>query len=388
MTRRAVLGASAAAAVSGLGLLTTGTDPAAGSTVDVPTLYQYGGAPAVQGGRTELIEEQEPNDDRHAANRLYSGQTVQATLDHSEVDWYTFSASAGAEMEVMLDRSQSNGATALLVYDSDGQNLDIVYVGNDAPATVVETAPSDGMQFAQVADIQSGSGTYALSVTVDGESDSATKTTTLTPTETTTPTTPIEGQSPFGGTARPIPGRIQAEAFDAGGEGTAYHDSTNEAKVESSYRDTAVDIEPSQDSTDDVSVGYTAAGEWLEYTVDVEPGTYEVNLRIAAARSNGSVRVSLGEQPLVEDGLPVTDGWFSWETITLGEVTVESATRDVLRLDILEAGMNLNWIDFTRIDTPTDTPTTTTSTPTETTGSDRNFGVQRYGRYGYGGIRQ
>ena len=31
-------------------------------------------------------------------------------------------------------------------------------------------------------------------------------------------------QAPYGGTARPVPGVIQAEDYDTGGEGVAYHD--------------------------------------------------------------------------------------------------------------------------------------------------------------------
>jgi len=50
-------------------------------------------------------------------------------------------------------------------------------------------------------------------------------------------------QSPYSGTPRSIPGTIQAEDFDKGGEGTAYHDPDSFNKV-GQYRLTeGVDIE-------------------------------------------------------------------------------------------------------------------------------------------------
>ena len=409
ISRRAVLGLSAAAAASSLGLSAVGSEPSGATPVDVPTVYSYGGAPVVQGGTTELlgvrtgtVDESEPNDDRSDATRLPAGATVSATLAASEVDWYTFEAAAGERMAVVLDREHSAGATALLVYDTDGANLDLTFVGGDAPAEIVETAPSDGLYFAQVVDIQDGSGEYTLSVTVGEESTSTptetpTSTETPTPTPTETPTStetpaPVEGQSPYGGTVRTIPGRIQAEDFDVSEGDPTYYDTTDGMETSTAddpfYRDVSVDLEASDDPTDDVSVGYVAAGEWLEYTVDVEPGTYEVHLRIASARSSGSVRVTLGDRTLVETDLPVTGSWFAWETVTAGEVTFESGTRDVLRLDVLQQGLNLNWFEFSRVESTTETPTADPTTPTPTPGSDRDFGEQRYGMYGYGGVRQ
>ncbi|MFC5969868.1 carbohydrate-binding domain-containing protein [Halomarina salina] len=399
LSRRAVLGLSAAAAASGLGLTVMESEPTAAAPVQVPTVYSYDGSAVVQGGTTELVDgtvaETEPNDERSAANRVPSGGTVSATLDSGEVDWFTFAAAVGDPIRVVLDRESSNGAVALLVYDSDGRNIDFTIVGGDSPTEITHEARTDGMYFTQLVDIHEGSGDYTLSVTAgDGSVETPTETPTATPTETPTTTpTPIEGQSPYGGTARTIPGRIQMEDFDVSEGDPTYYDTTSEQKPWSPdgpvYRDTAVDIEASQDSTNDYSVGYLAAGEWLEYTVDVEPGTYELHLRTASARDSGTVRLSLGGTLLAERALPVTGGWFTWETASLGEHTVESGTRDVLRLDVVEAGMNLNWLEFRRVDSTTETPTTDpTATPTTTPGSDRDFGEQAYGMYGYGGVRE
>jgi len=47
--------------------------------------------------------------------------------------------------------------------------------------------------------------------------------------------TPPQTQSPYGGTLRSIPGTIQTEDFDNGGEGIAYHD-LDSANLRRQYR--------------------------------------------------------------------------------------------------------------------------------------------------------
>jgi hypothetical protein len=60
----------------------------------------------------------------------------------------------------------------------------------------------------------------------------------------------------------------------------------------------------------------------------------------------------------------------------------------VLRVEVIDGGFNINWIQFaTREEsTPTPTPTPTeTDTPTTTEVPD-DYGVQGYGERGYGGV--
>lgn len=62
-------------------------------------------------------------------------------------------------------------------------------------------------------------------------------------------------QTPYGGTARAIPGRIEAEHYDVGGEGVAYHDSdtTNSG---GQFRTDGVDLA----TCTDTSCGYNLTG--------------------------------------------------------------------------------------------------------------------------------
>jgi len=88
--------------------------------------------------------------------------------------------------------------------------------------------------------------------------------------------------------------RIQAENFDAGGEGVAYHELTT-TNLGGQYRtNEAVDIETTSDTGGGYDVTGTAAGEWLEYTIYVsEPGLYNLALRVAGTTA-GSVQLLAG----------------------------------------------------------------------------------------------
>jgi hypothetical protein len=81
----------------------------------------------------------------------------------------------------------------------------------------------------------------------------------------------------------PIPGRIEAEDYDLGGEIVAYHDTTlgNEG---GEYRSDDVDIEITTDRGGGYDVGWIEEGEWLAYTVDVRStGLYDIQVRVASA---------------------------------------------------------------------------------------------------------
>ena len=104
----------------------------------------------------------------------------------------------------------------------------------------------------------------------------------------------IEEARAFGGTPAPLPGRLEAEHFDDGGEGVAYHDTTA-ANEGGAFRATGVDLQATADAGGGYAIGFARAGEWVEYTVDVAAaGTYDLDLRVAATGAGGAVRVAFG----------------------------------------------------------------------------------------------
>lgn len=88
------------------------------------------------------------------------------------------------------------------------------------------------------------------------------------------------GGTAYGGTPVSLPGTVEAENFDEGGEGVAYHDLTAGNDFGSViYRDTAVDVGPDGSLSNGYALGYTYAGEWTEYRADVAAtGSYDLSL--------------------------------------------------------------------------------------------------------------
>jgi hypothetical protein len=139
------------------------------------------------------------------------------------------------------------------------------------------------------------------------------------------------GSTPYGGTARAIPGVIQSEDFDDGGEGVAYHDATT-TNSGGQYRATGVDLERTGDATGSFNVGWAGAGEWLAYTVDVaESASYTLVARVASPASGGTFHVELnGVDVTGPVRVPTTGGWQAYQDVS---VTIQaSAGRQLLRV--------------------------------------------------------
>ena len=89
--------------------------------------------------------------------------------------------------------------------------------------------------------------------------------------------------TPFNGTAAPIPGLIEAENFDNGGEGVAYHDLTA-GNSGGAYRQTDVDIASASDAGGGYTLAYVSGGEWLKYSVSVTAtANYTLDARVATS---------------------------------------------------------------------------------------------------------
>jgi hypothetical protein len=101
------------------------------------------------------------------------------------------------------------------------------------------------------------------------------------PTPTPTPS-PTPSESPYTGTRASIPGTIEAENYDLGGEGIAYHDADT-INTLGAYRTDGVDIKTCTDTTGcGFAVGTIAGGEWMNYMVNVTTaGSYTFSARVA-----------------------------------------------------------------------------------------------------------
>jgi hypothetical protein len=152
------------------------------------------------------------------------------------------------------------------------------------------------------------------------------------------------GLSPFNGTPASIPGQIAAANFDNGGEGVAYHD-TSAGNSGGQYRNTDVDLEASSEGGFDV--GWTSAGEWLNYTVNVaSAGNYTVQLRVA---SPGGASMHLGFNTASNVwktvSIPATGGWQNWQTVSV-PVTLGAGSQQMTVL-FDNGGINLQYANVT-----------------------------------------
>lgn len=183
-------------------------------------------------------------------------------------------------------------------------------------------------------------------------------------------------------TPQQIPGKIQCEFYDVGGEGIAYHDADsvnngsgrlnpangtflNEFRmnegVDISYTKTGDIDDNKYNFTEPVMgqlyVGWTVPGEWINYTVQVnESGNYDVSL-MHTANGKGTIALSVdGKDVSGQITVPSTHQdkdtvawrqWHHWNLANnLAEVELQKGIH-ILTLHIVANGnMNFDWIEF------------------------------------------
>lgn len=151
-------------------------------------------------------------------------------------------------------------------------------------------------------------------------------------------------QTPYYGTPHAIPGNIELEDYDLGGEGISYHDS-DVINLGNSYRsDESVDIEPSMEGT--FNIGWIANEEWFEYTIHVsEDNNYIAYIKTAAVR-DGQASLSIdGKNKLDHFTLPSTGGWQTWQTVPTKPFRLEAGDH-ILRITANSDGFNLDSLNI------------------------------------------
>lgn len=153
-------------------------------------------------------------------------------------------------------------------------------------------------------------------------------------------------QDPFGGKAWAIPGVIQAEDYDEGGSRVSFYDKSSENEG-GAYREDAVDIVAldSTDASKGYAIGYTEAGEWLEYTVDVtKTGTYSVAVVMATASERAGVQLSI-DGKVVTDSLIAEQGedWSAY-VATQAELGELAEGEHVLKMLVVGNYVNIDWL--------------------------------------------
>jgi hypothetical protein len=152
-----------------------------------------------------------------------------------------------------------------------------------------------------------------------------------------------------------VPGVVQAEDFDEGGEGVAYHDTTYQdtgaQKASPRYRMESVEVDDCADEGGGFNIGGILAGEWLAFTVEVrETGAYDLSFRLCSP-AGGKMHVECGGKDVTGPvDVPNTGGWGKWTTVTVRNARLD-AGKQVMRVVFDAAGAgsvyvcNLNWVE-------------------------------------------
>lgn len=181
-----------------------------------------------------------------------------------------------------------------------------------------------------------------------------------------------------------IPGKIECEFYDKGGEGVAYHDSdiinngsgklnpANGTYLNEFRMKEGVDISYTKSSNVDnnsfnkqgpdmnqLYVGWTKVGEWIRYTINVkETATYNMAL-IYTANGNSAISLDIDQMQNTSSlQIPSTYNdadtvawrqWHHWNKIdSLTSINLKKG-RHVLTLHVVDNGnMNFDYLEFVK----------------------------------------
>lgn len=126
-----------------------------------------------------------------------------------------------------------------------------------------------------------------------------------------------------GAAAISIPGRVEAESFCAM---------------------QGVQTENTADVGAGLNVGWTDAGDWMDYKISVASGgVYTLNYRVATTVA--TAQVAFGNSTAFTLGN--TGAWQTWKNFST-QVTLATGTQ-VIRLNVKQPGFNINWFELQKV---------------------------------------
>ncbi|MEI9947320.1 MAG: carbohydrate-binding protein [Chitinophagaceae bacterium] len=133
--------------------------------------------------------------------------------------------------------------------------------------------------------------------------------------------------NPASGTTKYIPGKIEAESYDAH-QGGMYTTSTSDAGGGQQV------------------VGITN-GSSMDYNVMVtQSGIYKVGFRVATPQPNAQFQIKLGSDVLGTVTIPNTGEWNIWQTVTLESVHLTAGAQTLRIQSVTNQTCNFNWMNY------------------------------------------
>jgi hypothetical protein len=191
-----------------------------------------------------------------------------------------------------------------------------------------------------------------------------------------------KGGTPWDNAIQQIPGKLECEFYDLGGEGVAYHDtdSVNNGSgklnpangtylhefrmnegVDISYtKSKDIDNSPYnmvEPEMDQLYTGWSEPGEWINYTINVNTtGTYAIDLMYTAS-GDGGISLDLDGQPLTDElFIPSTRHaeepidwrqWHHWNRAnSLAEVKLDKGIHVLTLKTVSNGNMNYDFLEF------------------------------------------
>lgn len=140
-----------------------------------------------------------------------------------------------------------------------------------------------------------------------------------------------------------IPGKIEAENYDKGGNGQGFLD-TDIENENSLYREDNAGLDSAGDA---IIYGWGYANDWLRYTIKVSKNdSLDITARVSSPSDSTFFSILVDDKDIAKIMVPNTSDWKNFETVTT-TVPAITAGDHVLKIQIDKPYFNLDWIEFT-----------------------------------------
>ncbi|MGN6510689.1 MAG: carbohydrate-binding protein [Chitinophaga sp.] len=160
---------------------------------------------------------------------------------------------------------------------------------------------------------------------------------------------------------KPVPARIEAEAFD---------------------NSNSCCTEPTHDTSGTVNVSYIGKGTWFDYDIDEPDGDrYRIQLR-AAVNAATSANIYLDTALLATVQLPASGGWQKWITVSSPKIRLKRG-KQTIRIHSNASGWNYNWLRIVNADSVVVTHIAVTpDSVTLKNGETQQYSAKAFDQYG------
>lgn len=173
--------------------------------------------------------------------------------------------------------------------------------------------------------------------------------------------TVIIPQAPFGGNPWPIPGLVEAENYDLGGNNVGYYDSYRMGRNEYGRGD-LVDVEGhgsyNGSGYEGYHISYIEKGEWLKYTVNVlNTGIYDFAINGCTFTPNPPreryMHIEINDVDVTGPILvPYTTGWFDFKKAKVPGIYLTEGIQ-IMKVVFDSSELNLDYVEITPSDVVT-----------------------------------